>query len=155
MHGKYTVLLAAFALVACAPQTAQETTVAEQSQTQMQSSQLQLIVFHADWCAFCRAMAPIYTDVANSERQRLGMTVIDHDSNMDLVRANNVTGLPTTLVVRDGVVLERREGVMSREDLLGMINRAAEKTMPENRSAHIATLSSQTVATNPAASLGN
>lgn len=156
MHRKYTALLAAFALAACAPAGEQQNTAAtEHTQTQTQSSQVHLVVFHADWCPFCRAMAPIYTDVANSEKQRLRMTVIDHDTNMDLVSANNIKGLPTTLVMRDGIVIERREGAMTREDLLGMINRAAEKTMPENRSTHIATLSPQAAATAPTAALGN
>ena len=152
MSGRYAVLLATFALAACAPDGGQNNTSAspaQTTQTQAQSSQLQMIVFHADWCPFCRAMAPIYTDVANSEKSRLRLTVIDHDRNLDLVTANGVTGLPATLILRDGIVLERREGAMSREELMGMINRAAQKNMPENRAQHIATLRPQAAAPAP------
>ncbi len=141
--GKIGTLLAAFALAACTPAAEQSNTTAGQTQTQTQSSQIHLVVFHADWCPFCRAMAPIYTDVANAEKQRLRMTVIDHDANMDLVRANGVTGLPTTLVMRDGIVIERREGAMTREDLIGMINRAQQKNLPANLDRHIAALPPQ------------
>jgi thioredoxin 1 len=60
-----------------------------------------VVGFHADWCASCRAVAPVLEELAR-EREDLSVAKLDIDSNPRTAVLHGVRSLPTMLLFRDG-----------------------------------------------------
>lgn len=127
-------IAATFSLSACGEK--QEQPQQQAAAVQPRESTVQVVIFHADWCPFCAVHTPAMKDYADKNRSRLKLTVIDFDANQDLVQINGVQGLPTTLVLKDGVVAARHEGVMDAAQIETMVAAAEARTI-ENVAATI------------------
>jgi thioredoxin 1 len=74
-------------------------------------SGLVAVEFTAAWCGPCRTMAPVLDAVAGA-LPRIRFVQIDADANPATTARLGVRGLPTTLLLRDGEVVERVVGVV-------------------------------------------
>ena len=70
-----------------------------------------LVTFSADWCPPCHALKPVLDRIARELGQRLKVLVVDADQNPSLVEKFGVEGIPTTLLLAGGKVLDRIVGV--------------------------------------------
>lgn len=117
-------LAGAFLLSACGQQqsctTPAPAAASAPANAQGQTSPLQVVVYHADWCANCRFMAPIYSDYAKSHTD-VRMTAVDVTRDADLLQVNGITGIPAVVVMRDGVVIARKEGVQTAEGFASFV----------------------------------
>lgn len=75
-------------------------------------SGLVAVDFTAEWCAPCRLMKPVLESLALEYDNRLRIVQLDADSNPATLVRLGVRGLPTVLVFRDGVVVDRIVGAM-------------------------------------------
>ncbi|OIW29647.1 thioredoxin [Coniochaeta ligniaria NRRL 30616] len=59
---------------------------------------------YADWCPPCRAIAPIYSKLADQHASKghLAFAKVNVDHARDLAGRFNVTSMPTFLVIRNG-----------------------------------------------------
>lgn len=78
--------------------------------------------FTATWCGPCKMFGPI-VDKAQMETG-VNIHKIDVDSNKDLTMQYGVMSVPTLIFERDGVVVNKRTGVCSYNELTTMINRS-------------------------------
>ena len=78
--------------------------------------------FSALWCSPCKMFGPI-VDKAQAETG-VNIQKIDVDSNKDLTMQYGVMSVPTLIFERDGVVVNKRTGVCSYNELVTMINRS-------------------------------
>ncbi len=80
-----------------------------------------LIDFYADWCAPCKVLAPILLEV----KKQLGDTVkvikVDVDKNAGLANKFQIRGVPTMVLFKNGEVVWRQSGVLSKEAILQAI----------------------------------
>ncbi|MEN8787982.1 MAG: thioredoxin [Flavobacteriaceae bacterium] len=80
-----------------------------------------LIDFYADWCAPCKTLAPILVEV----KKQLGDTVkvikVDVDKNQSLANKFQIRGVPTMVLFKNGEVVWRQSGVLSKEAILQAI----------------------------------
>jgi thioredoxin 1 len=76
-----------------------------------------LIDFYADWCAPCRAQAPVLQEVARKYGDRLKVIKINTDSNPELSQALNIRSIPTLMLYKKGEQLWRHSGTSSLADL--------------------------------------
>ena len=76
--------------------------------------------FWATWCGPCKTMAPIVEEIAE-ERTDIKVCKIDVDQEPELARQYRVMSIPTFLVFKDGEVVKRDMGVMSKDELKGLI----------------------------------
>ena len=83
------------------------------------SSGLVLVDFWATWCGPCKTMAPIVEEIAE-ERTDIKVCKIDVDQEPELARQYRVMSIPTFLVFKDGEVVKRDMGVMSKDELEGL-----------------------------------
>jgi thioredoxin 1 len=90
-----------------------------------QSPGLWLIEFGAAWCAPCRAMLPTLHDLAGQFSGRVGLAQVHADEAGDACADLKVDSVPTLILFRDGVPVERKVGVMSRSALTRWLKAAA------------------------------
>ena len=79
-----------------------------------------LIDFGAEWCVYCKKIAPIIEAIA-SEHPELVVGSIDVDANPMLAARFRVHSLPTVLVMKDGQVVKQFLGAQSKETYLNAI----------------------------------
>ena len=79
-----------------------------------------LIDFGAEWCVYCKKIAPIIEEIA-SEHPELVVGSIDVDANPMLAARFRVHSLPTVLVMKNGEVVRQFLGAQSKETYLQAI----------------------------------
>ena len=79
-----------------------------------------LIDFGAEWCVYCKKIAPIIEEIA-SEHPELTVGSIDVDMNPMLAARFRVHSLPTVLVMKDGQVVKQFLGAQSKETYLNAL----------------------------------
>jgi thioredoxin 1 len=83
-----------------------------------------LIDFWAGWCVPCRMMAPIINDVASELDNNKFVGKIDIQQFPQLAQKFNVRSIPTLILLKDGVELERFVGVKNKEFLMKKIKQS-------------------------------
>ena len=77
--------------------------------------------FTSTWCGPCKMFGPTF-DKAVLETG-VNYQKVDVDSNKDLALQYGVMSVPTLIFERDGVMVNRRTGVCSYNELVTIINR--------------------------------
>ncbi|MDG9702616.1 thioredoxin [Streptomyces sp. DH37] len=77
-----------------------------------------LVQFTADWCGYCRMIAPVLAEVAREEAGRLAVVQLDVDANQRTAVAYGVLSLPTLMVFRDGEPVRTVVGARPKRRLL-------------------------------------
>lgn len=81
------------------------------------SEQPVVIDFWADWCAPCHRVAPIVDEIAERYQGRAIVAKVNVEEEPELARAHGIRSIPTFLFVRDGEVVDRAAGVLTRQRL--------------------------------------
>lgn len=76
-----------------------------------------LVDFYADWCAPCKIMAPVLDDFANAHIGEALVAKLDTDMNQKTAQRFDIRSIPTLIVYKDGVEVDRRIGAVNREEL--------------------------------------
>lgn len=76
-----------------------------------------LLVLWAPWCAYCRMLMPIAEQVAQDFEGRVRVVRMNVDENRAIPARYTVQGVPTMLLFRDGRLMDRMVGVLSKEEI--------------------------------------
>ncbi len=79
-----------------------------------------LIDFGAEWCVYCKKIAPIIEEIA-AEKTDLVFGYVDVDLQPMLAARFRVHSLPTVLLLKDGQVVKQFLGAQSKEMYLDAI----------------------------------
>lgn len=86
-------------------------------------SQTPVVVdFWAQWCGPCKALAPILEDVAVHYGEKIKFVKLDVDSNPQTPPKFGVRGIPTVILFKDGQVVATQVGLVSKADLLKILD---------------------------------
>lgn len=85
------------------------------------SNQLILVDFYADWCGPCKMMSPILQEVKGIIKDDIKIIKINVDQHQDLANHFMVRGVPTLMLFKSGKMLWRQSGVLSTKDLVAII----------------------------------
>mgnify|MGYP005986567507 CR=1 FL=1 len=82
-----------------------------------------LVDFWAEWCGPCKMITPLLNDIADEYADKIviGKMNIDHNPNTPTKYA--VRGIPTLLILKDGVVVDTKVGALSKTQLKEFIDK--------------------------------
>lgn len=92
----------------------------------IQSSGLMLLDFWAEWCAPCKMLAPVLADIADDYAGELRVAKINADHNKDTATRLTVRGLPSMVMLRDGVEVGRLVGNVTKTRLADFVDQHLE-----------------------------
>ena len=87
---------------------------AEEYEQLKESKNTVVIDFHATWCGPCKILSPIL-DELQGEMDNVEFVKLDVDQFPEISGANQVMGVPTVVILKDGEIKERFVGVQPKE----------------------------------------
>ena len=76
-----------------------------------------LVDFWAEWCAPCKAIAPILEELVQDLGGKLKVAKVNVDENPELAGQFGIRSIPTLLIVKDGTVQQQMVGAMNKSAL--------------------------------------
>lgn len=86
-----------------------------------QPEQPVLVDFHATWCGPCQTLAPIVEEFAKEMSGKLKVIKVDVDKNQAAASKYNIRGIPTLVLFKNGKIVWRKSGLMTKRDLASEI----------------------------------
>ena len=81
-----------------------------------------LVDFWAEWCGPCQMMGPIVDEVAE-ERDDVIIGKLNVDTQPEIALRYNVMSIPTLILFENGEEAQKSIGLISKEELLELINK--------------------------------
>ncbi|UCG35311.1 MAG: thioredoxin [Candidatus Omnitrophota bacterium] len=76
-----------------------------------------LVDFWAPWCGPCKMIAPYLEELAEKYDGKIKVAKINVDEAAELATQFAIMSIPALLIFKDGKVMEKTTGVMSKEEL--------------------------------------
>ena len=96
----------------------------ETFETEIQSDVPVVVDFWAEWCGPCKKMAPHLDAVADEMSGKVKILKINVEDHPMASSKYAVRGLPTLILFKDGKVVDRHVGAMSKQSIADWINNA-------------------------------
>lgn len=99
-------------------------TLTDQNFQHQTKNKVVLVDFWASWCAPCRMMAPVLNDVANELSGNSHVGKVNVEQYQSIAQKFKIRGIPTLILLKNGVEVNRFVGVKSKDFLLQQIQKA-------------------------------
>ena len=88
----------------------------------LESGKPMVIDFWAPWCGPCRSVAPIVEELAAAYEGRVIIGKYNVDDDTDLGVEYGIRNIPTMLFFKDGKMVEKHVGTITRDALAAKID---------------------------------
>ena len=92
----------------------------------LQADKPTIVDFWAEWCAPCRAIAPIVKELASEYGDKVKIVKMDIDANPGTPGQYGVRSIPTVLAFKDGQVAQQIVGARPKKDFEEMVSKLLE-----------------------------
>lgn len=82
-----------------------------------------LVDFFAEWCQPCKVQSPILVEIAHEKHGKLRVVKIDVDKNPEISNRYQVRSVPTLMLFRNGNLLWKNSGVLSKQQLIEIVKK--------------------------------
>jgi len=86
------------------------------------SDGLVVVDFWAEWCGPCKMLGPIFEEVSKEFEGKVKFGKLNIDDGQELAQKFQVMGIPTILFFKDGQLVDRTTGLISKEELEKKVN---------------------------------
>ncbi len=76
-----------------------------------------LVDFWAPWCAPCRFVSPVLSEIVNENAGVLKLGKLNVDDHPAVAQRYGITGIPTIILFKDGEPVERIVGALPKQML--------------------------------------
>lgn len=83
---------------------------------------LVLVDFFATWCQPCKMMHPVLEQAKSLLGDKVRIIKVDVDLHRQTAAQYQIQSVPTLMLMRNGQVLWRQSGAMSKADLLSVLD---------------------------------
>ena len=87
------------------------------------SSGLTLVDVFADWCGPCKVISPIIDELSSDYQGQVVFGKLNVDEAPEKTTELGVRNIPTILVYKDGQIVERNTGAISKNQLKELIDK--------------------------------
>lgn len=94
---------------------------AEKFKSEIQNAELTVVDFYTDWCGPCKRIAPMLEELS-CEGYRIFK--VDAEQERDLCLEYNILAVPTLVIFKAGVQIDKIGGLISKEQLVGRLTNA-------------------------------
>ena len=100
-----------------------EVTITNQNLEQvLKSSSVVVVDFWATWCGPCRMLAPTVEEVSELMEGKAVVAKCNVDEVREVAMKYRIMSIPTLIYFKNGEVVDRTVGVVSKEDIVSKIN---------------------------------
>ena len=95
-------------------------------QPTINSNDVVLVDFYADWCGPCKALHPTLENVAEDFDGKAVISKINVDSNPELSAQFGVRSIPALFYFQNGKLVDRQSGMQSKANIESKLNNLLE-----------------------------
>jgi thioredoxin 1 len=82
-----------------------------------------LVDIWAPWCGPCKTISPMVDEISSEYLGKVKVGKMDADSNRDFVMTLGVRNIPTIFLYKDGEIVDRTVGAITKQTIIDMINK--------------------------------
>ncbi|TFF98125.1 MAG: thioredoxin [Promethearchaeota archaeon] len=86
-----------------------------------------VIDFWAEWCAPCKSFAPVFKRLQQEYSNEVIFSKVDVDENREIARRFGITGIPTTLFIKNGKVIHKKVGALNYHAMKTLLHKIKSK----------------------------